>query len=156
MIQIVVTSAARGCTLPHKITLTTFLTMALDLEEQQYVYASDNPHSMGLIMSLGVTFNLRSHKLRQIRQASNWPTSRRRARRYATEFVSGAKYNLYIYQALRHLLLNLLLCPPALKLLLLPLMSTTSYPWSLLNLSLFIFPRRFRNIFDSFLNWLHC
>jgi hypothetical protein len=29
--------AAKGCTSPHKVTLTTFLTTALDLEEQQYV-----------------------------------------------------------------------------------------------------------------------
>jgi hypothetical protein len=37
--------AARGSTSPHKVTLTTFLTTALELEEQQYVYAPDNLHT---------------------------------------------------------------------------------------------------------------
>lgn len=52
--------AARGLITPHKMTMTAFLTMALDLEEQQYVVHSVLP-LMWLIKSLDAVFDLKSH-----------------------------------------------------------------------------------------------
>lgn len=62
---------ARGRVSLHNVTLTTFLTTALDLEEQQYAIGNSFSFDVANPKSLGVTFDSMSRRSTDLKPASN-------------------------------------------------------------------------------------